>query len=378
MSLFFRRAAEQRAITSLPWSHGGPSHHDAYGMEGQLALVPVYAATRLISEAVASLPLQAYRKVGDTRQPIDLPMAFEGNADGTRFDWIQRCVMSLLMAGNSYGLMSGTDTSAAGMPRNIEWLNPERVAWSDMTRTWTYNGQPIAETDLLHVPALVLPGQKLGLTPLGACSATMRTGKATQDFMRDWYRNRAVPGMVFRNEARTVPPAEATEIKERLTATLRSGEPFVTGNDWNLDLLTLSAEDAGFVTSMKLTATQVANIFGVPPEMVGGETGASLTYSTTEQQQIQFINMTLRPWLTRLEAAFSALLPNAADYLRFNVDAMIRIDTETRYRVHQIARAIGLNNIDELRALEDEQPLPNGQGQDYTPLATKIPAKEAS
>jgi hypothetical protein len=55
--------------------------------------------------------------------------------------------------------------------------------------------------------------------------------------------------------------------------------------------------------------------------------------------------------------------------VKFNVDAMIRVDTKTRYEVHQISREIGLDNIDELRALEDKAPLPDGQGQTYTPLA---------
>jgi hypothetical protein len=54
--------------------------------------------------------------------------------------------------------------------------------------------------------------------------------------------------------------------------------------------------------------------------------------------------------------------------VRFNADAMLRTDTLTRYQTHRIARVIGLNNIDELRLLEDQEPLPNGQGQDYAPL----------
>jgi HK97 family phage portal protein len=181
---------------------------------------------------------------------------------------------------------------------------------------------------------------------------------------------------VFKNNATTIDPEQASKVKERLRSTLRAGEPFVTGKDWDLDVLKLSADDAGFVAASKLTATQVANIFGVPPELVGGETGTSLTYSTTEQQQIQFITNTLRPWLVRLEAAFSSLLPRP-QYVKFNVDSLIRVDTKTRYEVHRIAREIGLNNVDELRALEDREPLPGGQGADYAPLKAAPAPQEA-
>jgi HK97 family phage portal protein len=334
-------------------------------MEAQLSLVPVYAATRMISDAVSSLPLQAYRKSGDARVPMPLPGVFEHPARfGSRVDWLGRCMMSLLLRGNAYGLMAGGTVT----PNTVEWLHPDKVTLRD--GVWFYNGQEMPDQSaVLHVPGLVMPGERLGLSPISACAQTVSTGLEVQKVTRDWYRNRALPGMIFKNVAQAVSPEQATQAKDRLKATLRSGEPFVTGKDWTLDVITLSAQDAGFVTTSRLTATQVANIYGLPPEMIGGETGASMTYSTTEQQQIQFITNTLRPWLVRLEAAFSALLPQP-QFVRFNVDSLIRVDTKTRYEVHRIAREIGLNNIDELRTLENLQPLPGGQGQDYTPIKT--------
>jgi HK97 family phage portal protein len=154
--------------------------------------------------------------------------------------------------------------------------------------------------------------------------------------------------------------------------TLRAGEPFVTGKDWKLDVISLPADDAGFVASAKLNATQIASIYGVPPDMIGGESSSSLTYSTVELNQIQFVTNTLRPWLVRLETAFSSLLPKP-QYVKFNVDAMIRADTKSRWEVHQIARTIGAESIDEIRALEELPPLPDGQGQVYAPLTSSAP-----
>lgn len=368
MSLFFRsRPAESRAVTSLPWSHGGDARSASGSMESQLGLVPVYAATRLIADAVSSLPLQQFRKTADGRAPMPLAGLFEEPSNvGTRVDWLQRAMTSLLLQGNAYGLKVGVDGVADGrVPRMIEWLNPERMEHNG--GRWFYNGEEVSPRDLLHVPAMVVPGRATGLSPIGACSATMQAGLETQRFMKDWYRNKAVPGMVFKNTDQTITAEAAAKAKERLKSTLRAGDPFVTGKDWDLDVIKLSADDAGFVSSSKLTATQVATIFGVPAEMIGGETGSSLHYTTTEQNQIHFITHTLRPWLVRLETAFSSLLPKP-QYVKFNVDALIRVDLKARYEVHRISREIGLNNIDELRALEDQDPLPGGQGQDYTPL----------
>ena len=71
--------------------------------------------------------------------------------------------------------------------------------------------------------------------------------------------------------------------------------------------------------------------------------------------------------MVRLEEAISAFMMPRPQYVKFNADALIRVDTKTRHEIYQIDRNIGLRNIDELRALEDEEPLPDGQGQSYPP-----------
>jgi hypothetical protein len=80
----------------------------------------------------------------------------------------------------------------------------------------------------------------------------------------------------------------------------------------------------------------------------------------------------LQPYLTRFERAFASWLPER-QYVKFNGDAIVRADIETRWEVYQAARIIGAMNIDEIRAFEDQPPLPNGQGQDYTPLKGVAP-----
>lgn len=365
MSLFFRSRPEERVISEVPWSHGGPSLDVNGSLDASLSLVPVYAGVRLISDSIATLPLHAYRRTADGRIQRPLPSVFEKPSNhGTRVEWVQRAVTSLLLRGNAYGLLVGADRSAPGMPSMIEWLNPDRMQWQD---GWIYEGREVAESRILHIPGMTLPGSRVGVSPLRAARTMIESGNEAQSFMRDWYRNKAVPGMTAQNTMKTLTADEASTVKERLRETVRNGEPLVTGKDWTVEVLQLSADDAGFVTSARMTATQVAAIYGIPPEMIGGETGKSLTYSTVELNQLNFVTNTLRPWLVRIEAALSSLMPSP-QYVKFNVDALIRADTKTRYEVHKLSREIGLNNIDERRALEDWPPLPGDAGNDYTPL----------
>lgn len=367
MSVFFRKP-EARAVTSLPWSHGGNAPLGD-STSASLSVIPVFAACRLISDSIATLPLQAYRKTNDERQPIPLPGVF---AKDTRIEWIQQALMSLLLHGNAYGWV--VQRAGDGTPLTVIWLNPERVVIDESgpLPIFRYNGREISANDIKHIPAYSIPGTIKGVSPIGACSLLTDTGAVTQKMMHDWFAGRAVPGVIAKNEAMALDPAVADIASDRLRAKLKNGEPFVTGKDWTIEFMKMPADDAGFVASAKLNATQVASIYGIPPEMIGGETGSSLTYSTVELNLINFATFTLRPWLAKLEQEFSSWI-HMPRFVKFNVDAMIRVDTKTRYDVHKIARDIGLNNIDELRKLEDLPPLPDGKGEDFTPLAAKAP-----
>ena len=370
MSLFFRKV-EQRAVTSVEgWGRGDDAALGS-SMSSALSVVPVFAACRLISDSIATLPLQAYRKTGDVRTPIALPAVFDTE---TRIEWVQQALMSLLLRGNAYGLVVAR--SDDGTPKRVQWLNPERVDIDEAGTkpVFRYNGTVVPDVDMKHIPAYAMPGTVKGLSPIGACSMLADTGAATQKMMRDWFAGRGIPGVTAQNTSKVLSAAEAETVSDRLRARMRTGQPFVHGSDWDINFMSLPADDAGFVSSAKLNATQVATIYGIPPEMIGGETGSSLTYSTVEMNQHNLAALTLRPWLAKLEQEFSSWIYRPR-YVRFNVDAMIRVDVKTRYDIHQIAREIGMRNVDEIRALEDLTPLPDGQGQDYNPLLKSTPAQ---
>ena len=336
--------------------------------ERALSVVPVYAAVKLIAETASTLPLHAYTRTAGGRKRRDTtPPAIGG------VSWRMQGFMSALLRGNAIGVLSGMGNN--GWPSACTWVHPDRVRVEEASDgkplQWFLDGRRVDGQSILHIPAVVMPGKTLGVSPVSAFALTFDGGMEAQSASRDWSRNRAVPGVVFKNAAKTIDPTQGDTIGARLRQKLRNGEPFVHGSDWTLDVMSIPAGDAAFLESIKANATQVASIFSIPPEMIGGDSGGSLTYNTVEQQAIQFLTYTVRPWLVRFEEAFSAKLMPRPQYVQFAVDGLIRVDTEARYRIHQISREIGLRNIDELRELEDLPPLPGGQGQSYEPLATK-------
>lgn len=366
---------ESRAVTSVPWSVGAPSM-TSVTQERALRLIPVYAAVRLVADLVSTLPLKSYRETGDERQPMSrLPQLFQQMDDaGALLDWLHRCMTSLLLRGNAYGLVTARD--GMQFPTVIQWLNPDQVYCDDRNPwapVWYWNGRVVPTEDMVHIPWFTVAGKVQGLSPIEAYATTVNVGLQAQSYASGWFDNGGVPPGTFKNTAKTVTTAESDEIKDRLVRAIQSRKPIVYGSDWDYNPISISPEQAQFVETARLTASQIAAIYGVPPEMIGGEKGGSYTYSSPEQNALQLATLTLRPWLVKLERKFSSLLP-MRQQVRFNADAIVRADLMSRMNAYKVAKDIGLRNLDELRALEDLPPLPNGQGQTFAPAPQPQPA----
>lgn len=370
MAWFSRRpkSADERAISySDVWNTGGDvTSITANTIDSALRLAPVYASVRLISDQAASLPLKAYRQSGDLREPMAAPELLRSPAPGVSlFTWKQQAVSSMLLRGNAFGYITSFSGTAA---KNLVWLHPDKMQVDESTGIpiYRYNGQMIDVSRVVHVPGLTVAGSCVGVSPITAFRTLIETGLSAQQFTRDWFANGGPvgPGSHLKNTEKTLTEDQAQQVKSRYRASVKSGDVMVTGSDWTLTPLTVKADDAAFVQTMRLNATQIASIYGIPPEMIGGETGTSLTYSTVELNSLNFVTYTLRPWLVRLEEALSAVMPQP-QFCRFNVDALLRADTLSRYQAHEIALRAGFMTVDEVRITEDRKPLtPDEQAPD--------------
>lgn len=377
---FRRRKAEQRS--AVPWNYGDPLVTNAPSQDRVLRLATVYSAIRYLTDAVSTLPLKPYRRLGDAREPMSaLPPLFQFlEEDGTLIDWLTQLVGSLVIHGNAIGLIVSRDDD--GSPTSVVW-RPHSEWYVDDLRAgvrpqWYWMGRKIDRLDLVHIPWVTVPGRVLGLSPLESFAMAVEGGLAAQKYGNAWFDAGGIPPGTFKNSQQTIDADDAKTIKERLVTAIRTHEPIVYGKDWDYNAITIPPNQAQFVETQKLTANTIAAIYGIAPEEIGGEPANSLTYSNEEMRQTTRL-ANLRPWLVRVETGLSALLPEL-QYVRFNGDATVRADLKTRYDVYKVAREIGLLSLDEIRTVEDRPPLPDGQGTHYLPQTapTQPPTQEPS
>lgn len=374
---------ESRTLTSesVPWVESVPfntvpdlPYAGSVSPTRALSLSAVYSANRLIAQSISTLPVKAYRRTPDGRVPMaSLPQLFDQLVtDGSLVPWLHRCVTSLGLRGNAFGLVVTRD--GFGFPTQLEWLDPGTVVPDGRQGKagWLVDGREVARGDMVHIPLFAMPGQRVGLSPIASFARTLGVGLQAQSYANDWFAAGGFPPGTFQNTEKTVNQDEAEAIKARVVTAIRTHTPLVHGSDWKYNPISVPPGEAQFIETIKATTNQIAAIYGIPPEMIGGESGASMTYANVEQQQINFVMFTLRPWLVVLETAFSALLPDR-QYVKFNSDALIRADLKTRWEVNKIRLDLGAASIDEIREQEDQSPLPNGQGQQYAAAVQPAP-----
>lgn len=348
----------QRSISYQDvWGTGGNFDYLG-GVEGALSLVPLYAAIRLIADQLAATPLHGFRTLPD-RTPLQMPQDPQilTPVHGSCATWKTQVIMSMLTRGNAVGLYGGYDRS--GWPTSVVWVNPGWVQCNDQDPArplFWYLGRPLDPGTFVHIPWLVMPGRAWGLSPLGMFKTLWETGAAAQMLARNFYDSGGVPSGHLKNTAREIAPEDAAETKTKFKLAVSGRDVLVTGNDWDYSTIGLPADELSFVQSLKLTATQIASIYGISPEDIGGEAAAGLQYSTVEMNQIKLSTNTMRPWYTRIQDGFENSTPRG-QYLMFDTDDLARTDLKSRMEAHQVATSIGVETQDEARAKEGVQPL---------------------
>jgi HK97 family phage portal protein len=372
-----------------PWDNpfwqfntGGPVHPSKsfFGVDDALGLPALYAGAKLLADGVASLPLRQYTQYSGgggfmKHRPYDGPSIFDKpSINGTTYDWMFTGMNALILQGNAWGFVTGRD--GYGFPTGIEWVPPEDVVVQEPSerqsfnpldaRVYVYGKEINWRTELFHLRAFPMPGRIQGISLLRAFALTLTAGKQAMQYGTDWYASGGFPPGTFQNAEIEIDADQANLIRSQLVSSLRRREPLVYGRDWDYKPITVPPSEAQFIDAIQLNATQIAAILNLPPDRIGGSKGDSLTYSTAEQSTLQIIEA-LRPWLVKLEQAFSELIPRNR-FVKFYTDALLKTDLESRMNIYQVQRNIGIRTADEIRELEDLPPLPGGIGAETMPL----------
>lgn len=348
MSLFLGR--QRRTVQTFPEPPIPPfPGADMFGQvrrgsspDAALTVPTVWACVQLLANAVSMMPLEAYRLRPDgIPQRLRPPGLLLRPSQGmTQSEWLHMLMVSLLLRGNAFGRMIGLD--ATMRPTQIDILNPDkvRVDLDRDTGRLRYRYGPLnidITSSVWHVRGMTMPGSHVGLSPITYAASVVGVDLASRDFAQDFFAGGGVPKAVLTTDA-DVNQEQARTIKERLLNATRNREPMVLGRGLKYNAISVAPEESQFLLTQQANVAQIARYFGIPPEMVGGSGGNSLTYANVEQRQLDFFTLGVSFWLKRIEDAMFDLLP-APQFVRFNAAALLRTDAKTQAEVDNMQLA---------------------------------------
>lgn len=337
----------------------------AVGWSNAQAIPAVLDAVRLRHDLIATMPVQVFRRRADGRaEEVDPPAVLQQpEAASDILGWLAASQKSLDMRGNAYGIIVARD--ARNLPTQIELQHPDKVEPRidrDGLLYFRISGKRYEVTDVWHERCHDEPGTPIGLSPIGVTARSLGINLAAEQFGADFFRDGAHPTALLTSEAPFKDEADAKVAKRRfMDAVADRREPVVLDGNWKYEALSVNPAEAQFLEVMGYGDVQVARIFNVLPELIGGAAkGSSVTYANREQRALDFLTYRLGPAITRRERALSRLTPRG-QFVKLNRGSLLATDVLTRYKSYEIGLKNGFLAMEEPRLLEDRLPLTDGQ-----------------
>jgi HK97 family phage portal protein len=371
---------EQRAVSfQTVWGAG-----ESWGLQSEsgvnvttkksFEIVAFFSAVSLISDTISTLPCGAYLRVGPIRRPLNPRPMWLDQPDvdlSTRAAFFQQVFSSLLVHGNSY---TRVFRDAQGQVVNLVNLNPEKVEVERSKvgrKVYIYQGEskPLTSDEIIHIVDLILPGDLKGLSRVETLKQSLGLNIALSDYASRFFGTGAsaagvieFPGNLTSEQAKQL--ADGFDARHR-NGTRRAHKTGVLSGGAKFVSTQTDPESSQALESRKFAVEEIARAFNVPLHLLGVPGTAS--YASVEQNNLQFISMTLRPMAEKVEAAFSRLLPGDA-FIKFQFNDLLRADLEARIRSYSVGTQAGFYSTNDVRRLEDLPPVDNGD-QYRVPLA---------
>ena len=339
-----------------------------------LGLPSYYRAMAIRSGVEAALPLKVYRR--GTRERVSQRTVIDSPnpAQKTGFAFRQTMKFNEIAWGNAYARKerNGADVVVRTWPIHpsrcrveqvdITAANPEGKLFlvrdtKGVEHRWT-------SWEVFHVP-FMSPDGIVGVSALQAFREALGAALAAEDAAAAIFHNGVRLSGVVRAKKKL-----AEGGADRLKASFRTkfagpehaGEVAVLDEDADFTPLTIPPQDAQLLQSRQWSVSEIARMVGVMPHMIG-DTEKSTSWGTgIEQQFIGWAQTIVYPSAKNFEDLVTAdLLPGGWDgggwYAEHSLEGLLRGDSAARAQFYAQAIQWGWMNRNEVRELENREPV---------------------
>ena len=353
-----------------------------------LTIPTVWDCVKIISEDLAKIPFNVYRKMSNggrervADNPVDWLLSTQANPDVSAFQFRETMIAHALLRGNGYAEI---ERDGAGRPQWLWIIWPDAVTPSRYDNGELYyevrNGyglpnSEIPAANMLHLKGLGYDGL-VGYSVISYAARSFGCAISSEQTASSLYANDSTPGGVLKHPGK-LSDAARKNIRDGWQA--RHGGPsnrrtvaiLEEGMEWQQT--SLPPDDTQLLQSRQYSREDVAKWFRVPPHKIGDLTRA--TFSNIEQQSIEYVNDTLTSWAKRFEQECDLKLfgrtARGQYYTKHNFNALLRGDAESRAKFYQMMLDRGVFSINDVLELEDRNPIGPDGDKRFIPLNMQL------
>jgi HK97 family phage portal protein len=333
-----------------------------------LGVAAFFHGIRIVSETVATLPLNVYKRTGDDGRKLAINHpAFDLLHDAPNPESTAAAVRGGLQAqamlhGNSFAEIEWNDPEARDFPIGIWPLPYNSVnAWRDDNGQLFYRIQPISgyqvdldPRDILHYRGLALDGF-WGKSILQVARESLGLGLTYDRHAGKFFSNGAKPGVVIKHPGRLGDDAvkRLREGWERIHKGIEnSGRVAILEEGMDVSAFTINNEDAQFLESRKFSVEEVARWLNISLSRL--RVSGATAFTSPEDDAIDYIVNTVRPWLIRIEQENNKkLFPGGKYFCEHAIEGLLRGNIAARYQSYAVARNWGWFSVNDIRKLEN-------------------------
>ncbi|MHB2165737.1 phage portal protein [Alsobacter sp. R-9] len=346
--------------------------------ESAMRVPAVKASVELISSTVGTLPAKVFRRFpeGGKEAATDHPAYALVHDDAN--DWTSahalrtQLTIDALLRGNGFAYANRVNGRIVELVR----LTGVEILVDDVTGEPAYrvDGRIYQRTEILHIAAPVSFDGITGVSPVTLAREAIALALVLEQHAANLFGRGARPSGILRFQ-KALPAEVAARIRDAWHTAhggSNSGKTAVLEEGAEFQQIAFNSVDAQFAEMRTFQTLEIARAFRVPPHMLF-ELGRA-TWSNSEQQNREFLQTTLLPWLRAWEAAYRRLLLTPEDRaehsIEFVVDDLLRADTASRATAYAALRQAGVMTANEIRALENLPAHPDGDMLDNPAIAT--------
>ena len=387
LSGFFRsrdKPTDSTTGSTYRFLFGGTTSGKAVTERSAMQMTAVYSCVRILSEAIAGLPIHLYRSDddGSKEKATDHPLYFilhdEPNPEMTSFVFRETLMTHLLLWGNAYAqiIRNGKGEVVALYPLMPNRMTVDRDEdghlyyeyQTSQEEAHTMNGSRVrlSPYDVLHIPGLGFDGL-VGYSPIAMAKNSIGMAIACEEYGAKFFANGATPGGILEHPGVVKDPDRVRDSwNAAFGGSSNSNKVAVLEEGMKYTPISISPEQAQFLETRKFQIDEIARIFRIPPHMIGDLEKSS--FSNIEQQSLEFVKYTLDPWVCRWEQSMQRVLLTQDEkkeyFFKFNVDGLLRGDYQSRMNGYATGRQNGWMSANDIRELENLDRIPSEDGGD--------------